>query len=73
MQLKLQNNQHKHKRSPSNVSREKDKRWWQKIPSNKSLKCPQWKMKVAQKKKTNSINYAQIARKKWPTKPQRNL
>jgi len=24
------NDQHKHKRSPSNVSRENDKRWWQK-------------------------------------------
>lgn len=43
------NDQHKHKRSPSNVSRENDKRWWQKILSNKSLKCPRWKKKVAKK------------------------
>jgi hypothetical protein len=25
------------------------------------------------KNTTKSINYAQIAKKKWPTKPQRNL
>ncbi len=44
------NDQHKHKRSASNLSREKDK-----ILSNKSLKYPQWKKKVA-KKKNNEVH-----------------